>query len=87
MAVVTQTSPVHRGRPDIPPLLDFSTLNMSFTGVLPRKANTSQLGSIVFQPGRDEGGDYCATKPHIVCLGNHFLRIEFSAEVPGAVMV
>lgn len=74
MAVLTQTTPVHGGTPDVPPLLDFSTLNMSFTGVLPGKANTSQSGSIVFQggmTGSGKRGDYCVTKPHIVCLGKY----------------
>lgn len=56
MAVLTQTSQCTGGTPDIPPLLDFSTLNMSFTGALPRKANTSQLGSIVFQGGMTGSG-------------------------------
>lgn len=69
---------MHGGTPHIPPVLNFSTLTKSFTGALPRKANTSQLGFIVFQgemmgsgKGGWGGGCYSAAKPHIVCSGKY----------------
>lgn len=78
---------MHGGTPHIPPVLNFSTLTKSFTGALPRKANTSQLGFIVFQgemmgSGKGGGGGVTVLQSRTLCVQesiNHFLCIEFSA--------
>lgn len=68
MDVLPQTC-LQEDVPRIPPLLNFSTLTMSFTGALPRKMNTFPYrGSLCFvgeMRDSEKRGNYSAPKPHI----------------------
>lgn len=68
MDVLPQTC-LHEDVPRIPPLLNFSTVTMSFTGALPRKTNTfSFRGSLFFWERWELQGKeeiIAPPKPHI----------------------